>query len=287
MLRELVNLFRYGTVLNRLIFINAAVFILIVLPGVILELSGSEIKITEKFRAFFSFYSGWNLMLSHPWGIISYQFIHGSILHLLINMLWLYWMGRIFLEFLGSRKLLSVYLAGGIAGALIFALSFNVFPYFSHVNESASLIGSSASVLAITVATATLVPDYTIALLFFGSVKLKYLAVAAIVIDLLSMTGYNAGGHFAHLGGALFGFIYIRQLRQGKDWLAWMEKLILWMENLFRSKRERLRVVHRQSTKNEMPDQETIDRILDKISQSGYESLTTKEKEILLRASKK
>jgi membrane associated rhomboid family serine protease len=287
MLRELINQFRYGSVLKRLIFINSAVFILMVLPGVILKLTGSSFNITEECQAFFSFYSGWEMMLSHPWGILTYQFIHGSIWHLLINMLWLYWMGRIFLEFLGSRKLLSVYLAGGIAGALIFALAYNVFPYFASISHAASLIGSSASVLAITVATATLVPDYTIAVLFFGAVRLKYLAVAAIVIDLLSMTSFNAGGHFAHLGGALFGFIYIRQLRQGTDLLAWLEKLISWIENLFLVKRSRLRIVHRQSTGNDLPDQETIDRILDKISQSGYESLTAREKEILFRASKK
>ncbi len=286
MLDDLKHAIKFGNVLTRLIILNVAVFITFNLTGVFLSLGGNGSRFSETVNGFFAMYSGFGSFLSHPWGIITYQFVHGGILHLLFNMLWLYWMGRIFIEFLGSRKLLSVYLIGGMAGAVMFMMAYQTLPLFSDIRNSGSVIGASGSVLAITVAAATLVPDYSIGLLFFGQVKLKYLAVAAIILDLLSMAGPNAGGHIAHLGGALFGFIYVKQLRSGRNIGSWMDSLILFIENIFSKKKPGMRVVHRRKV-SEMPDQETIDRILDKISRSGYESLTSSEKEILFKASKK
>lgn len=286
MLDELRHELKFGNVLTRLIILNVAVFIIINLTGVFISLSGSGSRFTETVNGYFAMYSGISSFLSHPWGIITYQFVHSGILHLLFNMLWLYWMGRIFMEFLGSRKLLSVYLIGGMTGAVLFMTAYQALPLFSGIREFGSVIGASGSVLAITVAAATLVPDYSIGLLFFGQVKLKYLAVAAVVLDLLSMAGPNAGGHIAHLGGALFGFIYVKQLRSGTNIGAWMDSLTTFIENLFSKNKPVMRVVHRKKNA-EVTDQETIDRILDKISQSGYESLTSAEKEILFKASKK
>lgn len=286
MLDDLKHAVKFGNVLTRLIILNVTVFILINLAGVFISLGGSNIRFTETVNGYFAMYSGIGSFLSHPWGIITYQFIHGGILHLLFNMLWLYWMGRIFIEFLGSRKLLSVYLIGGMAGAILFMIAYQLLPLFSSISEFGKVIGASGSVLAITVAAATLVPDYTIGLLFFGQVKLKYLAIAAIILDLLSMAGPNAGGHIAHLGGAMFGFVYIKLLRSGTNAGAWMDSLTSFIENIFTRKQPVMRVVHRKKT-DDTPNQETIDQILDKISQSGYESLTAAEKEILFKASKK
>lgn len=286
MLDDLKHAVKFGNVVTRLIILNVVVFIIINLVGVFLSLGGSGSRFTETANGYFAMYSGISSFLSHPWGIITYQFVHGGILHLLFNMLWLYWMGRIFMEFLGSRKLLSVYLLGGMAGAVLFMIAYQALPLFSNIREFGSVIGASGSVLAITVAAATLVPDYTIGLLLFGQVKLKYLAAAAIVLDLLSMAGPNAGGHIAHLGGALFGFIYIKQLRSGRNIGTWIDSLTTCIENLFSKKKPALRVVHRKKN-TDITDQETIDRILDKISQSGYDSLTSAEKEILFKASKK
>lgn len=286
MLDELRHELKFGNVLTRLIILNVAVFIIINLTGVFISLGGNNSRFTETVNGYFAMYSGWKSFLAHPWGIITYQFVHSGILHLLFNMLWLYWMGRIFMEFLGSRKLLSVYLIGGMTGAVLFMTAYQALPLFSGIREFGSVIGASGSVLAITVAAATLVPDYSIGLLFFGQVKLKYLAVAAVVLDLLSMAGPNAGGHIAHLGGALFGFIYVKQLRSGTNIGAWMDSLTTFIENLFSKNKPVMRVVHRKKNA-EVTDQETIDRILDKISQSGYESLTSAEKEILFKASKK
>lgn len=286
MLDDLKHAVKFGNVLTRLIILNVAVFIIINLMGVFISLGGSGNRFAETVNGYFAMYSGISSFLYHPWGIITYQFVHGGILHLLFNMLWLYWMGRIFMEFLGSRKLLSVYLIGGMSGAVLFMIAYQALPLFSGIREYVSVIGASGSVLAITVAAATLVPDYSIGLLFFGQVKLKYLAAAAIILDLLSMAGPNAGGHIAHLGGALFGFIYIRQLRSGRNIGAWMDSLTSFVENLFSKNKPSMRVVHRKKNAD-VTDQETIDRILDKISQSGYDSLTSAEKEILFKASKK
>jgi len=286
MLDELRHELKFGNVLTRLIILNVAVFIIINLTGVFISLGGNNSRFTETVNGYFAMYSGWKSFLAHPWGIITYQFVHSGILHLLFNMLWLYWMGRIFMEFLGSRKLLSVYLIGGMTGAVLFMTAYQALPLFSGIREFGSVIGASGSVLAITVAAATLVPDYSIGLLFFGQVKLKYLAVAAVVLDLLSMAGPNAGGHIAHLGGALFGFIYVKQLRSRTNIGAWMDSLTTFIENLFSKNKPVMRVVHRKKNA-EVTDQETIERILDKISQSGYESLTSAEKEILFKASKK
>jgi membrane associated rhomboid family serine protease len=191
-------------------------------------------------------------------------------------MLWLFWMGQIFMDFLNKRQFYFTYVAGGILGALTYLIAYNTIPVFTNV--SSYLLGSSASVMAIVVATATLVPDYTLRLLLFGSVKLKYLAIAYFVLDIIGMGGGNAGGSIAHIGGAIAGFIFVKQLQSGRD----LSKIL--------KRKTRLKVVKNDSgsSKNNLePDQETIDRILDKISKSGYDSLTKTEKEQLFKASKK
>lgn len=214
------------------------------------------------------------------WTPLTYMFTQREFFHFIFNMLWLYWMGRIFEDFLNKQQFTFTYLAGGLAGALIYIVSYYAFPALRDNLEGAIILGSSASVSAIVIATATLVPDYTISLLFFGMVRLKYLAIAFILLDLLMIAGPNAGGNISHLGGALLGFVYIKQLRSGNDW-----------SRIFK-KRGRLRVIKNKKasgshSQSNVPDQETIDRILDKISQSGYDSLSRQEKEQLFKASKK
>lgn len=213
------------------------------------------------------------------WTVLTYMFGHRGFLHILFNMLWLYWMGRIFLDFLNKRQFTFAYLAGGLSGALFFILAYNLFPAFKDdVQFSPPLLGASASVMAIVVATATLLPDYTIGLLLLGPVRLKYIAIVYILLDIFGIAGGNPGGSIAHLGGALLGFIYIKQLRSGNDW-----------SKLFQ-KRRKLTVVQKgnpSAQRTQLTDQDVIDQILDKISRSGYESLSKKEKEQLFNASKK
>ena len=220
----------------------------------------------------------WAAMPYKFWTIITYMFSQREFFHILFNMLWLYWLGLIFLDFLNKRQFIFTYLAGGVMGALLYMIAYNTLPVFTTSVENSFLLGSSASVMAIVVATATLVPDFTIRLLFFGGVRLKYLALAYFILDIIGMGGGNPGGSIAHIGGALLGFTYIKQLNRGYD-----------MSNILQKKR-RLKVVKNSkasSPNTSLPDQEIIDGILDKISKSGYESLNKTEKEQLFKASKK
>jgi hypothetical protein len=209
------------------------------------------------------------------------MFMHAGILHILFNMLWLYWMGQIFEEYLGNKRTIGLYIMGGLAGALAYLLCLNLIPAFTNSNAAvgSTIVGASASVMAIVVATATLLPNYTISLILFGPVKLKWLVLVILAIDFLGIVGPNAGGEIAHLGGALLGFIYVKQLQKGHDWIGGIS-------GIFRS-RSKLKVAAKNTSKNsaEYPRQDEIDRILDKISQSGYDSLSKQEKEILFRAS--
>lgn len=212
------------------------------------------------------------------WTPATYMFGHSGLFHILFNMLWLYWLGRIFLDFLNKRQFVFTYLAGGLAGAALFLAVYNTFPVFQSSLEGAVLIGASASVMAVIAATATLVPDYTISMLLLGPVKIKYLALVYFILDLIGIAGANPGGSIAHIGGAVLGFIYIKQLRSGNDW-----------SKIFRKKRK-LTIVQKGNPSiktNKLPDQEVIDLILDKISRSGYDSLSSKEKEQLFKASNK
>lgn len=279
-----------SNILKRLIIINVVIFLLINLPIAILGLFKANTFFIELIVEKLAVPASLKTLATQPWSLITYEFVHEKVLHILFNMLWLFWMGQIFVEYLGSKKILSVYILGGIAGGILYIIFFNVFPLFEDSVYVSYAIGASASVLAITIAIATLLPDYTIMLLFFGPVKLKYIALFAILLDLISMSGSNAGGHIAHLGGAIFGFTYIKQLRAGNDLGRWFENLVDWIMMLFKP-RPKMRVAHRktstQKTVNTEPDQEAIDRILDKISKSGYASLSDREKEILFKASKK
>ncbi|MHB1179924.1 MAG: rhomboid family intramembrane serine protease [Daejeonella sp.] len=213
------------------------------------------------------------------WTIFTYMFTQRGFFHLLFNMLWLYWLGIIFLDFLNKRQFIFTYLAGGVMGALFYMLAYNLIPVFSGSVERSFLIGSSASVMAIVVAAATLVPNFTIHLLFFGGVKLKYLALVYFILDIIGISGTEPGGSIAHVGGAVLGFIYIRQLNNGND-----------LSTIFKA-RSRFKVVKNKNIRPaqaaNLPDQAAIDRILDKISKSGYQSLSKAEKEQLFKASNK
>lgn len=222
------------------------------------------------------------LFILKPWTLFTYMYTQQEFFHLLFNMLWLFWLGQIFLDFLNKRQFIFTYICGGLAGGLVFLFLYNFIPVFSNQAQFTFLLGSSASVSAIVVATATLLPDYAIRMLFFGNVKLKYLALVFIVLDLIGIAGANPGGSISHLGGALFGFLYIRSLQNGKDWSRAFTK---------RRKKPVMRVVPKEEPRrskpvNRVPDQEYIDTILDKISQHGYDKLTKEEKEALFKASK-
>ncbi len=274
------KVFRSGNPLFLFIGINVLVFLIIQLVAVFGFLSGEGVVASDWISLQLSMPAYLPGLLEKPWTIITYMFGHDGIFHILFNMLWLYWLGKIFLDFLNPRQFIFTYLAGGLAGAALFLLVYNGFPVFKADVPLSVLIGSSASVMAVIAATATLLPDYTITLLLVGPVRLKYLALIYFVLDLIGIASGNPGGSIAHIGGALLGFFFIKQLQSGNDW-----------SKLFR-KKSKLKIVQQDKrpsrvTVNKLPDQEVIDEILDKISKSGYESLTKREKEQLFKASSK
>jgi membrane associated rhomboid family serine protease len=275
---------RSGNPVFLYIGVNTLIFVVMALIGVAIFLSGNS---AAGFNALIHEYVAFPVSLSKLplrfYTILTYQFFHDGLFHLLFNMLWLYWLGQIFLDFLKPRQFHFVYLAGGLAGALFFMLAYHTFPVFKESLAQASIIGSSAAVMAIVVATATLVPDFSIRMLLLGDVKLKYLAVAYVVLDVIGVASSNAGGSFAHLGGAFLGFIYIKALGKGSDW-----------SNIFkrRPKAPKMKVNKNENykrnstTKASTVAQAEVDAILDKISKSGYDKLSREEKETLFKASK-
>jgi len=300
---NLKKFFFSKSVLSRLIIINIAVFILVNIIYLIFYLFQLELYVNDSNRitkvvSWFGVPSSIKWLLLKPWTIITYMFLQDDFIHLLFNMIVLYFGGRIFIQYLSNKQLLNTYLIGGIFGALFFIIAFNIFPVFSDHSEDAVALGSSASVLAILVAIATYIPEFTVNLIFFGRVKLKYIAIVLVIIDLFSISRGNPGGHIAHLGGALWGFLYIRRLKRGSDLTEYMPK-IKWKKVLsyFYSDKSKSKFKHVHVNKKPVSDdeynkvraenQEQIDKILEKISKSGYDSLTKEEKALLFDASNK
>jgi membrane associated rhomboid family serine protease len=283
--------FKNGSNLTRLIYINIAVFVLITIVAVIGFLLTNP-DISAKTLDILSVPASPDHLLVRPWTLITYMFTHKDIWHILFNMLWLYWFGRIFLEYLDERKLVAVYMLGGISGALVYILSFNIFPAFTGIVGNSVAIGASASVMAIVIAIASYVPDYTVQLFLFGRIKIKYMALAIFVLTSIMDFSVNSGGKLAHIGGALFGYLYILSLRRGHDIGKGFNKIIDFFATIFKP-RKKLKVTHKkvanefEYNKVKADHQKRINQILDKISKGGYDSLTKEEKETLFKESQK
>ena len=284
-------------VLLKLILINVFVFVVVSILDVIFKLSGHSDNIYISLHTAIALPASFSLFILKPWTIISYMFVHSTenIFHILFNMLMLFWFGRIFLEFQKEKKIVWLYIFGGISGGLFFMLAYTFIPVLAENRPPLGLVGASASVIAILIATAVLVPDYGVGLLLIGRVKLKYIALFLVVVDVISLSGSNSGGHFAHLGGAVYGLLYTMHIR-GLIGITERIELLFnrWKRNSRRDGIRNLRykpVNEKREAKKESrrmaEDQEIIDRILDKISRSGYDSLTEEEKNCLFNASKK
>jgi membrane associated rhomboid family serine protease len=287
-LYEIKQSFKTGGTLVKLIYVNLGVFLAFNILLAILFLAKSDLGlIISKYIAVPAHLP---TLASRPWTIVTYMFFHEGFIHILFNLLWLYWLGRIFLGFMSERKLLGVYIMGGIWGAALYILFYNVFPVFAENLPVSFALGASASVYAIVFAAVTYAPNLSLNLLLIGQVRLKYIGVALIVMDIIGIAGSNAGGHIAHLGGALFGFLFIYFQNQGVD----MVKPVSWVIDAFTSspstnRRKKMKVNYTKPkddyeyNKIKAEQQAEIDRILDKISKGGYESLTKEEKETLFR----
>ncbi|PZR41248.1 MAG: rhomboid family intramembrane serine protease [Azospira oryzae] len=297
---EFKNAFnRYNNGHVQLIIINVVIFIILAVFYVLSTVSG--FNIIGPIHDQFSIPPLFTDFIQRPWTILTYAFAHSltDIFHILFNMLALYWFGKLFIEYLGNDKLIAVYVLGALAGGIVYLLMFNTIPYFKNLSGFPGMVGASAAVYAILVAVATLLPDYTLFLMFLGPVRIKYIALFYIVISFIGSVGPNAGGNLAHLGGALMGFIYIKQLQAGVNWGAWVTATLEWIKGIFQPS-SKVKVSYRKTEpsakkssssssagKAAKASQEEIDHILDKISDKGYESLSKEEKEKLFNASKK
>lgn len=282
--------FQSGNILVKLIYINVGIFLLIRLTGMILTLFQVYGFSLLPFLQCPASPERW---LFRPWTLITYMFTHYDLWHIVFNMLWLHWFGNLFLQVFHEKQLGGLYLLGGVAGALFFMLAYNLFPYFRDEADFSFLIGASASVMAIVFAISFYRKDWEVMLFLFGRIKLIYLALATLAIDLFAMTSDNAGGHLAHIGGALVGIWFASRMRQGRDLTATVNRWIDRCVNLFKRK-PKMRVTYNNKRETDYEynarkhqEQAEIDAILDKVKRTGYANLSAEEKRRLFDASQK
>ncbi len=268
-------------IVEKIIYINVIVFLVTYLFKTISFLTGLDESFIVTWFALSPYFSS---LIIKPWTIISYGFLHEGLIHILFNLFILYFIGNLFLDYFNRKQFLVYYFLGVIFGGIIFMLSYNYFPALK--TRETFLVGASAGVTSIIIGIASLIPNYALRFRFIGNIKLLYIAIFLIALDIIQIPNGNAGGHLAHLGGALIGFLLTTKLNKGKS-------LILWMENLLQPKQKSpLSTIHRREKssirkkENSIDRQKKIDRILDKISKSGYDALSKEEKDFLFKVGK-
>lgn len=289
------NSFLKGSSLTRLIYINIGIFLAVKIIHALAALTGQGENYDSLLLEWLGVSADPEFLLYRPWTLLSYMFTQFDFFHLLFNMLWLYWFGSFFLNYFSQRKLTAVYLLGGLAGAVLYILTYNIFPTFELTRLSSWAIGASASVMAIVFAVCTYLPQHKVYIFLIGPVKLMYLAFFTAFIDIISIPSGNAGGHIAHLGGALFGYLFVVGIKRNRDVTGGVISFFEKIRCIF-SGRKKMKVKYRKAV-SDMNDQEyneykkqyddRINGVLDKISRSGYESLTREEKELLFKSGRK
>ena len=284
--------FKQGSALTRLIYINIGIFLVIKVVAVLFVLAGQQ-GVDGMILPYLGVPALPERLLYTPWTIITYMFTQFGFLHLLFNMLWLYWFGSIFMNTFSGSKLTGVYILGGISGAIVYIAAYALFPAFELERYQSWAIGASASVMAIVFAVCTYLPNNKIYVFLIGPVKLIHLALFTAIIDLLSIPSGNAGGHIAHLGGAMFGYLFTLSLRRNFDLTGGLSSMLDKISNSRLFKKRKMKVKYKKKV-SDMTDveynefkkrkNERINNILDKISKHGYESLTKEEKEILFKS---
>jgi len=287
---------RHGGAVKRLLLVNIGVFLAVK----VVALVGWSMGHNEFEEAVLSYLMTWNsvdLLLHRPWTVITYMFTHQAVMHILMNMIVFWFSGQLFQGLLGDRRLTGTYLLGGLAGFAFYLIG-GFLPSYLNVSHGNPILGASAAVMAIFIFAATYQPNIVVNLYFVLQVRLKYLAIVLVILDMIALRqGDNTGGHMAHLGGALYGFVAAKQLMQGNDWSGNFITGLEHIWNFLRGKRRsRLRVEKRPARKVRVihdvdfnaakrEKQERVDAILDKISRSGYDSLSKDERDFLFKAS--
>lgn len=305
MWEEIKKQWANGGILNRLILFNVGVFVVLATLQLAGRMGLGDFGFTRPEA--YGLATSWDLsiLMLRPWTVLTHMFVHTGVWHLAMNMLWLHWMGRLFVGEFGPRRLLSMYFVAGLAGFLLYAIVLNVFP---GMRQGTYAYGASAAVMGIMAAAATAQPNRTMNLVFLGAVPLKYLAIGWVALDYFALSGSdNTGGHLAHLGGAVFGYFAVMESRKGRDWVRWFESILDAVVGLWASSRDAVtpRSGRQRRTKKKSAQEGRADRfksdeefnlerkqqsaemdaILDKISKHGYDNLTAEEKEFLFRQS--
>ena len=305
--QDIKSQFSHGNMLTRIILVNIGGFLMLLLASLLLKPFGDG-NMYSSFSHSLMVGADWRHNLTHPWVFVTHMFLHEGFWHLLWNMLGLYWFGRIVGDLLGDRRVLPMYLLSGFAGGVVYFLMANV---ASGMGFGSYALGASAAFMGILVVAGVTAPDYLIGLPLLGDVRLKFIVLFFLILDLVGISqGSNTGGSFGHLGGAVMGLLIATQLRNGNDLTAPVNRMwdaiTSFFENLFSPKRPKPKMAYRNpdlkkqpvgkaarsgsrraSTSDDLSHQEQIDAILDKIKLTGYESLSAYEKEFLFNASNK
>lgn len=287
-LDEIKESFKKGSALTRLIYINIGVFLVIRIINVFFFLLNQDFSLIS----WLALPADISQLVYKPWTLITYMFLHFDFLHILFNILWLYWLGKLFLFYFNEKQLIGVYLLGGIAGGIFFLAAYNLFPAFANQVPFSQLLGASASVIAIVIAVAMWAPNHTINLLFVGPIKMKYIALVAVAMYVIGIASSNAGGNLAHIGGAAFGLLFVLQYRKNNDLTKGVSSLLDKGAKLFKPK-QKIKITYKGKASDDIEynrqqnlKQEEVNRVLEKISKSGYDSLTKEEKELLFKMGK-
>ena len=278
--------FLQRNIVERIIIINVFIFVMTYLFNTLsflFQIDGNLIM------SWFSLKPDFEMLLYRPWNIITYGFLHAGFFHILFNMMVLYYFGNLFLDFFNAKQFLTYLFLGIISGGLIYIISYNSLPGLQ--TQESLLVGASAGVMAVVIGVASHIPQYSLRFRFIGNIKLLYIAVALVVLDVVQIPAGNAGGHLAHLGGSLLGFLMTTYFSQGKIFIGWFEGLFTKnkkkpLKTVYKNKKQSKQTSY-QSKESKSEQQIRIDSILDKISKSGYDTLTKEEKDYLFKAGKK
>ena len=281
-INTLKNKYTTGTIIEKLIYLNSGAFLLTLLITVFQGLYKGEQNFLVEW---FSLDNNLDAFLIKPWSIISYGFLHADFIHLIFNMITLYFIGNLFIQYFTEKQALTFYILGTLFGGFLYVISQNYFPLFEGRNTT--LVGASAGISAIFIGIATYMPHYQIKIRFIGFIKFWHLAAIWLAFDLVGLIGTNTGGSFSHLGGSLFGYLYVQQASNKKTNISTI------FSSFFKRKEKSLKTVHKSAKRNQKivnnssKNQKQIDVILDKISKSGYDTLTKAEKEFLFKQGKR
>ena len=282
LVNKIKNEFLNSSILYKIIYINISIFLLVEVTKVIFNIFLIDINFnTDKLILL----SDTNKLISQPWSLLTYIFFHKNIFHLLFTIIWLHFGGKLFLQYFNEKQFITTYILGGITGGLLFIFSIHYLPFVELLYQEGKLgplMGASGAILAIIFAVSTHIPNYNLKIPLIGFIKIKYIAYILLLLSFLGVDGYNSGGNLAHLGGAIFGFLYIKSLTKTQESKANNNAFIKYLTKIFTSLKSQ-----NSEKENKKNNQKEIDIVLEKISKSGYNSLNKNEKDLLFKASKK